>query len=209
MPDEIQKAVSGDLNEEQIKDVESKLSDEGKKQLRELLAIKAQRKSEEDRLKKAKSEADEIENKKKKEIEDSQKAREATRISEIAKAKAKFFTDFQIPVEEQSKYSDEEFKKHDSGQVNSDSILKDWVKVYGSINAESLVESKRKADLERIDREKQAAAANAGGAGSFQNNPSGQQPPKFSPEVEKIAKESNISLEAADKIAKEGRHRLL
>lgn len=198
--DEINKIVDGSASEEEVKEIEAKLSEAGKKELREVLALKEQRKAEEARVAKAKQAADEEEGKAKA-ARDSQTQ---LRTEQISKAKELFFTEYNIPEADRSEY-EELFKKVDSGKMDPEFIKQDFIKAYAAKNADVLLKSHQ----EKLEMEKKAAEANAQGAGTTSSGPSGGEAPKFSDEVKKMAETSNIPVEAADKIAKEGYHRVI
>lgn len=198
--DEINKIVEGEATEEQVKEIEAKLSDAGKKQLREVLALKAQRKAEEARLAEIKKSSEEEANKAKA-ARDSQTQ---LRQEQISKAKESFFTEYSIPEADRSEY-EELFTKVDSGKMDPELIKKDFIKAYAAKNADALLKSRQ----DVLEMERKAAEANAAGAGSHSSKPGDMEPPKYSDEVKKIAETSGITVEAADKIAKEGMHRVI
>lgn len=209
---DINKIVDGDLTEDQIKEVEAKLSETSRTQLRELLAIKSQRRAEEERLQKAQDEnkaAAEAAQKNREEeearIAAARKSADQFRLEQILKAETKFFNDYKIPVEEQTTIRDL-FHKLDSGKVDPDFIYQDFISAFAARNSGQLLEAQKiKLDMERQAAEAEAqGAAGTGGGGSGDPNPS-----KFSKETQELAKKSNIPLEAADKIAKEGMHRVI
>lgn len=198
--DEINKIVEGQASEEEVKELEAKLSEAGKKELREVLALKEQRKAEEARLATAKQTADEEDGKAKA----ARESQTQLRTEQISKAKESFFTEYSIPEADRSEY-EELFTKVDSGKMDPDLIKQDFIKAYAAKNADVLLKSHQ----EKLEMEKRAAEANAQGAGSHSSKPGDMEPPKYSDEVKKIAETSNIPVEAADKIAKEGMHRVI
>jgi len=210
--DEINKIVSGDPSEEEIKSLEAKLSEAGKSQLREVMALKAQRKSEEKRLAdlKGESEASIEAAKKAREAEEDRvkKARESQdqfRLEQITKARDKFFAEYKIPAELQNSYEDT-FNKLDSGKVDPDLIFQDFVAVYAAKNSSSLLQAqKEKEEMEKNAALNDASAA-AGNGSQLKVGKDGKEYPK---QVLDIAKESGITPEAASKIYTEGYSRLI
>lgn len=214
MDEDINKALNGELDEQGLKDVESKLSDEGKKILKEALAFKAKRqdeetksaktaeevKAQEERLAALKAEAEDIESK----LSTSKEQMSQFRAEQIQKAKNKFFTDYNVPAEQQEEYN-QKFERFDSGKVDPDLIYDDFVGVYAALNKDVLLKSHKEAEEMR----KNADLKNAGDAGSQATPPSGDEPPKFSDAAMKLSKEAGISPEAAERQVKEGRTRYL
>jgi hypothetical protein len=96
------------------------------------------------------------------------------------------------------------FEKIDSGFVDSDNIYKELLGAYAFINSDSLLT----ADAEKRKREEDAEALAAEAAGGAQGEPGGTKPPKYSDQVTKLAKEANITPEAAQKVATEGTKRV-
>lgn len=191
----VNKVLEGKVSPEEIAKVEAALSEAGQKKLRETIAIREQRKAEEERLAKAKKENDEREAKRL--LEEEEKAanerkakeeREKARSQKISEAKTKFFTEYNIPVEQQSQYA----TFNDSGSEDPNVILSDLKKTYAALNSDALIEAQRK--LEEKAKAEAAAAAKATieGAPSVAANPAGNQPDKYSERVKKIAQESNI-----------------
>jgi len=159
MDEDIKKALDGELDDQGLKDLESKLSDEGKRILKEALAFKAKKRDEEEKAKKAseiadaeekrvadlKAEADRIEN----ELSHSKEQMSQFRQEQILKAKNKFFSDYNIPAEQQEEYS-KKFERFDSGKVDPDLIYDDFVSVYAALNKDALLKSQK--DIEEMKK---------------------------------------------------------
>jgi HD superfamily phosphohydrolase len=214
MDNDISKALNGELDEKGLADLEAQLSDEGKKVLKEALAFKAKKNDE-----KAKAEeAEKLRLEEEAKLEALRKEREAEegklnstkesvnqfRTEQISKAKVKFFEDYHIPAEEQSKYEDM-FKKVDSNKVDPELIYKDFEVAHVALNPEAFLQAKK----EREEMEKNAALANQGAAGSQSTPPSGNEKKVFSEKDESLAKNAGITNEAAKKINEQGFHRIL
>jgi len=214
MDEDIKKALDGELDDQGLKDLESKLSDEGKRILKEALAFKAKKRDEEEKAKKAseiadaeekrvadlKAEADRIEN----ELSHSKEQMSQFRQEQILKAKNKFFSDYNIPAEQQEEYS-KKFERFDSGKVDPDLIYDDFVSVYAALNKDALLKSQK--DIEEM--KKNAELHNAGEAGSNSSAPTGEQPKKFSDEAMALSQKAGITPEAAERQLKDGMHRVL
>lgn len=207
MEDFVKNVIEGKVSDEQLKDFREKLSTEGQGELDKAIAFTRKRQDEEGKLK---------------ETTDKVTAEEArlTKVREDAKAeedraagirattdkvrkdaqdstKVKFFEDYKIPPEKQAEY-EAAFK--DSTTVDQAEIYENLQKVHVAVNAPEYL----KLEQDRIAREKAAAEMNGSGAGSHKAPPPGNDPPKFTPEVQKMATESNITPEAAKRIAEEG-----
>ena len=121
------------------------------------------------------------------------------------KAIARFNEQFKDAPEEQRKEVLAHFSTIDSGKVDADNIYNEIIGAYAFVNKDSLLE----AGAEKAKREAEAAAetaADAARAGGEPNN--GNQPPKFSPAVQDLAKRAGISDEAAQKVATQGTSRV-
>lgn len=207
MEDFVKKVLDGEVSEDELKAFTDKLSEEGKSILAQSLAFRDKRKdeegkalTEEDRRNKAKAEADAEEAR----LTQLRGENSQFRTEQISKAKAKFFADYNIPADKQSDY-DAEFVKLDSGKIDPDFIYKDLERTHVALNSDTYLESERK----QRQMERNAEEFNQGGAGSHQHAPPGNEPPKFSETAKQIARESNISEEAAAKIESEGMVRVI
>ena len=207
--DEINKALEGELSEDQLKEFESKLSEEGKKLFQEAQAFKAKRQDEESKGKNLTDTNTQLETKQK-ELQDKIKADEETlnslkqstsqfRDEQIGKAQKKFFEEYKISEEDQAKYLDT-FKKLDSGKIDPDLIFQDFVGVYAFLNKDSLLN----AEEMRKKQEASATAINASEAGGQQTPPEGEAKKDFSEDVLAYAKRANISPEDAQRQVTEG-----
>lgn len=96
------------------------------------------------------------------------------------------------------------FGKIDSGKVDADNIFVELKGSYAFLNSDTVLQ----AAADKQAREKAAADEEAAAAGGAQGEPSGSQPPKYSDDTKKLAKDANISLEAAQKVATEGTKRV-
>jgi hypothetical protein len=214
MDDFVTKVLEGSVSDEEINTFKEKLSEDGKSVLNQALAFRDKRKDEENKANEAAGKATTEEQRlaKAKADADAEEARLAALRSEgtqfrqeqISKAKARFFTEYGIAPENQAQY-DTEFTKLDSGKMDPDLIFKDLERTHVALNSDTYLESERK----QREMQRNAETYNAGGAGSQTHAPSGQEPPKFSQLAEKIAQDSEISVEAAAKIEKEGYSRFI
>lgn len=126
------------------------------------------------------------------------------REEQKGKAIKKFVDDFGLSEGEQEKIL-AQFEKMDSGKMDADNIYDDLVGVYAFLNRDTLV----KADQERKAREAAAeaeAAQAAGGPGGAPND--GNKPPKYSEAAQNLAKQANISEEAAERQLTQGTKRV-
>lgn len=207
MEDFVKKVLDGEVSEDELKAFTDKLSEEGKTILAQSLAFRDKRKdeegkfnTEEERRTKAKADADAEEAR----LNQLRGENSQFRTEQISKAKAKFFADYKIAPEQQAQY-DDEFKKLDSGKIDPDFIYKDLERTHVALNSDTYLESERK----QRQMERNAEEFNQGGAGSHSHAPGGNEPPKFSETAKQIARESDISEEAAAKIEKEGMVRII
>lgn len=121
------------------------------------------------------------------------------------KAVARFNDKFKdLPVEQRTAVL-QQFEKFDSGLIDSDNIYNEIIGAYAFVNRDTLLI----AEQEKQAREAEAAAqatADAGGSKGEPNN--GNQPPKFTPAVQDLAKKAGISPEAAQAVATQGMTRV-
>lgn len=214
MEDFVKKVLAGEVTDEELNAFKGKLSEEAKKQLDESLAFRDKRrdeekkfndtttlsKAEEERLAGLRKDADAEEER----LKGTRSANSQYREEQLGKAKTKFFETYNIPADKQVAY-EEEFKKQDSGKIDPELIIKDFEKAHVVLNSDAYLETERK----QREMERNAEGYNAGAAGGHSAGPQGQQKPKFSEATQKLAEESGISVEAADKIEKEGMTRMI
>jgi len=207
MQEFLDKLSKGELGESEVKEFEGKLSEEGKKLLREALAFTTKRQDELGKSQQLETKVKELQASViAEEAKISQMKSEGTqfRQEQVDKARTKFFTDYNIPVEKQTEY-EEKFKALDSGKVDSELVYQDFVGVYAFLNKDTLL----KADSEKRDMERKAAEEAARGAGGGGNPPAGDPPKTHSDVAMKLAKDAGITPEAATRIEKEGMTRTI
>ncbi len=95
------------------------------------------------------------------------------------------------------------FKKLDSGKVDAENILKDFVASYAAVNPQAILEERTR--IEKMEADAQAAIAAA--AGGQPSKPGGSDKPKFDEKTQAVAKEAGITPEAADAVLKQGMSR--
>lgn len=207
MEDFVKKVLAGEITDEELNAFKSKLSEEGKKELDSSLAFRDKRrdeegksKIEEERLAKLKLDADAEEAR----LNQTRGENSQFRAEQITKAKAKFFETYKVPAEKQAEY-EEGFKGMDTGKMDPELIFKDFERTHVALNSDTYLAAERK----QREMERSAEDFNAGGAGSYQHAPTGNESPKFSEVAKKIANDSNITEEAAAKIEKEGYVRMI
>jgi len=107
------------------------------------------------------------------------------REEQVGKAKEKFFSDARFPLTaEQKTEFEENFKRLDTGKVDSDLIFKDLTKVYAYMNGDTLLSSQEKLK----DMEKQAQEFNSQGAFGTGGNPGSPDESKFSESAKQLYK---------------------
>lgn len=206
--EELTNAVSG-LEVDQQAELRKKFADETAKTMTEMSGIRKEKQRVEDLLRQRQEELDKDGNPPPSPSPAPAPAANddfAVRFREEQKQKAvnKFTADYNLNDDEKSKIL-ETFEKMDSGKMDAENIYDDLVGVYAFVNKDRLVE----ADKERKAREAAAAAEVAQAAGGAQGAPNdGNQPPKYSEEVMKLAQAAGISPEAAKKDLEMGAKRV-
>ncbi len=203
--DDVTKLLNGELDEKGMTELTSKLSEEGKKALSEAIGLRKERTSVQTATEAEKQKLEQVQ----KELKDAEEKLNSTKQStnqfreeQIGKAKVKFFEDFKVPPEKQAEY-ESTFKGIDSGKIDPELIYKDFVKVHGALNAEDLLKSQKSQE----EMKRQADEETARAAGAFPANPPSKEPQKFSDEAVKLAKDANITPEAAERQIKGGMKR--
>lgn len=88
------------------------------------------------------------------------------RTENLEAAKARIVSEFKLEPDAQAKLA-EEFRKHDSGSVNSDLLYRDFRKAYAAMNAEALLETQQRvARLSEGSAEFKAALSTSGFPGA-------------------------------------------
>lgn len=130
----------------------------------------------------------------------------ATKFREEQKGKAikKFVTEFGVSDEEKTKILDQ-FEKMDSGKMDAENIYDDLVGVYAFLNRDTLVQADKERQARQAAAEEETQNA-AGGAAGAPND--GNKPPKYSEAAQSLAKQANISEEAAERQIAQGTRRV-
>lgn len=227
-PEEIlEKATAGELSGEKLTEAVSGLSVEDQAELQRLSKESAEKSlGEATALRKERDRANELKTQAEKDAEEAaKKAEEAAeaarqaqagggqqspkgdetmtnfRKEQVDKAKARFRNEHPDMNDEQFNEVFSHFERFDSGKVDADNIYSELRGAYAYVNRDTVLsaaEEKAKREREAAEAEEEAAAGAQGG------DPTGSQPPKYSEETKKLAKEAGISEEAAAKVESEG-----
>lgn len=138
--------------------------------------------------------------------ENEQEFQKKFRDEQIAKATAKFSTDFSLSQEESSAIL-ESFAKVDSGALDADLIYVDLKKAFALANVDTLI----KAKTEKEELEKNAAEFLSGSIGGVDAKP--EEGKTYSPAAYDYVKEARkqgveLSLEQADSYVSKGNRRI-
>lgn len=205
-----------ELNDEELTEFRTKASDLAEQAKGEVTGLREAKRAETERVEKLKKEAEELEKARGKTEEEKKKAEEELnkgkedisqfRTEQIEKAKEKFFAQFPDAKEKEEEIS-QKFERLDSGKIDSDFILKDFVSAYAATDPDGYLSAREKAN----QLAKNAEEFNKKGAGG---NPSssgegGEGGKQYSESTKNLAKDAGISEESADKIEKEGMKRTL
>jgi TolA-binding protein len=207
MQEKIKDALEGkvtieELNEEEKVAFYQEVKNASQDELKKLSAFRSAKRDEEQKVKDAQSrltQAEEELSKLQTSIEQTKKEQTQFRTEQIGKAKERFFSQFKVD-DEKKKAIEETFARLDSGKIDVDLIVKDFVASYAAVDPESYLTATKKAEEMR----RNADAANAGQAGSNNTPPAGSEPPKYDDRTKKVAQEAGVSEEQADKVLREG-----
>jgi hypothetical protein len=188
-----------ELNDEELTEFRSQARVLAEKERGEVTGLREAKRAEAERienLKKEQKEQQENLNKGKQEVTQ-------FRSEQIEKAKAKFFAQF--PDAEAKKVEiEDKFTRLDTGKIDSDFILKDFVSAYAATDPDGYLSARKKAQ----ELKKNAEDFNAREAGkSGDSTPAEGEPKKYSDETTATAKAAGISEEAANKVVTQGMKR--
>jgi len=203
----IEEALEGkikleELNDEELTAFRSKARELAEKEKGEVSGLREAKRSENERVEKLRKEAEELEEARRKQEEDLNKGKQEVsqfRTEQIDKAKEIFYKQFPDAKEKEKEIA-EKFEKLDSGKIDSEFILKDFISAYAATDPDGYTASRDKIK----ELEKNAAEHKENAAGSHGSAPVETDPKKYSDETTQLAKEAGISEESADKINKEG-----
>jgi len=195
-----------ELNNEELSAFRKEAKELAEKERGEVAGLREAKRAENERIEKLREEAQKIESARQSQEDILNKGKEEVtqfRQEQIEKAKANFFKQFP-EAEKQKEQIEATFSRLDSGKIDSDFILKDFVSAYAATDPDSYLAARERAK----NLEKGAADFNAGSAGSHSANPEGgSEGEKYSEAAKKLAKEANISEDSAQKIQEQGMSR--
>lgn len=204
-----------DEQKEQYRDALKEKAEETRKEAdeakSELTGFRAAKRAESEKVEKLRKEAEEWESKLSKAkdeieknnetLENSRKEITQFRQEQIQKAEEKFFKEHPDLDKDDIK---DKFARLDSGKVDPDLIYKDFLSAYAASDPEGYIKSKSK--MEEMEKNAQARInEEAGSKGG--SEPTGKEEGQVSEEAKKLAKDADISEEAAEKQLKQGMRR--
>lgn len=218
----VEAVLGGSLTDAQVEEFGSKLTADHKKLFDEAKAFRSARQDEESKTTLTKAEREKAEKdleakkaelqateerlgKVKQDQTDAEAKKAKDRDDKVSEAKARFFKEFDISAEKQADY-ESGFTKLDSGSEDPNAIYADFESVYAALNKDDLLKTKREQAAQERQAEEARIRAAGGGRGG---QPPGNDPAKFSDATKELAKKAGITEEAADRVQKEGMHRVL
>lgn len=209
--EKIEEALEGkvkleELNDEELSEFRKQAKELAEKEKGEVTGLREAKRAETERVEKLRKEAEDLDTARKEQEEALNKGKSEVsqfRSEQIEKARERFFEQFPEALEKKDEI-EEKFSKLDSGKIDSDLVLKDFVSAYAATDPEGYLSSKEKANKMKENANK----LNEQEAGSPQGgSPSENEPKKYSEETTNTAKAAGISEEAADKVVTQGMKR--
>lgn len=195
-----------ELNDEELSTFRTQARELAEKERNEVTGFREAKRAETEKVEKLRKEAEDLEESRKKTEADLNKGKQEVsqfRSEQIEKAKTKFFEQFPDAKEKEEEII-EKFGRLDSGKIDAEFILNDFVSAYAATDPQKYIESVKKA----TNLEKGASDLNRSSSGSHSANPDGsKEGAKYSEDAKKLAQAADISEEAAQKIEDYGMSR--